>query len=318
MRSASALLAFAACVTVAGCRQDMHNQPKFIPYRSSSFFENGSSARLPVEGTVARGHLNADVYFYTGKMNGQDGNVMPFPIDKVVLERGQERFNIYCTPCHSRIGDGNGMIVQRGYRRAASFHDPRLVASPVGHFFDVITNGWGAMPDYAAQIEPQDRWAIAAYIRALQLSQNATMNDVPADQRNNVKTRAEIEQAYAGGEPGQRELNRATGEGATGPREGAINNGEMSPTKGGTTSNDINRDVNEQSGGQDIQSARPNPQGQAGHPQGGDYPTNTAPRGSKNGEPEQHALPQGQQQSGSNRTPQTGQAKPQGEKQGPQ
>ncbi|GAC1645010.1 MAG: hypothetical protein NVS9B15_02440 [Acidobacteriaceae bacterium] len=295
----------------------MHNQPKYIPMRSSAFFPDGSSARQPVLGTVARGHLNADTYFYTGKINGQDGTMLPFTVNKIVLERGQERFNIYCTPCHSRVGDGNGMIVQRGYRRAASFHDPRLLASPVGHFFDVITNGWGAMPDYAAQIEPQDRWAIAAYIRALQLSQNATIDDVPPDQRANVKTRSQIEQELAGGEAGMRERNLGTGEGATAARQGSSNVGPASQTKGGTSSNDINRDVNEQSGGQDIHSAQRDPQGQSGHPQGGDYPSNVSPRGSKGGEPEQHSLPQGVPQSGSTQTPQEGQAKPQGESQGP-
>ncbi len=190
---------------LGGCRQDMHNQPKYIPYRPSEFFADGSSARVPVTGTVARGHLNADTYLYTGKINGQDGTLLPFPATKVVLERGEERFNIYCTPCHSRVGDGNGMIVQRGYRRAASLHDSRLVGAPIGHFFDVMTNGWGAMPDYAAQIDTRDRWAIAAYIRALQLSQNATMNDVPADERSNVKTRQELEAEFAGGELGIRE-----------------------------------------------------------------------------------------------------------------
>jgi len=316
-KGSGAALVVTALLCVSGCRQDMHNQPKYIPYRSTDFFPDGSSARQPVLGTVARGHLDADEYFYTGKVNGQDGTELPFPVNKTVLERGQERYNIYCTPCHSRIGDGNGMIVQRGYRRAASFHDPRLVASPVGHFFDVMTNGWGAMPDYSAQIEPQDRWAIAAYIRVLQLSQNATLQDVPADLQAKLKTREEVEQELAGGEAGQRERNVGTGEGATGAREGSASVGPMEPAKGNIGSNDVNRNVNEQSGGQDIHSAQREPQGQSGHPQGGDQ-RNVAPRGSKNGEPEQHTLPQGLEQSGPDLpTPQNGQAQPQGAPQSP-
>jgi hypothetical protein len=129
-----------------------------------------------IEGTVARGQLHEDTYFYTGMMGKEQGNVMPFPVTREVLQRGQERFNIYCAPCHSELGDGNGMIVQRGYRRPPSYHIERLRTAPLGHFFDVITNGFGAMPDYAMQIQPGDRWAIIAYIRALQLSQNAPAN----------------------------------------------------------------------------------------------------------------------------------------------
>jgi mono/diheme cytochrome c family protein len=149
----------------------------------SDFFEDGRSSRPPVPGTVARGQLRADTYFYTGMMGAQAGDQMPFPITEQVLQRGRERFNIYCTPCHSRTGDGNGMIVQRGYRRPPSFHIDRLRKAPLGHFFDVMTNGFGAMPDYAAQIAPQDRWAIIAYIRALQLSQSAPRNLIPAGQQ---------------------------------------------------------------------------------------------------------------------------------------
>jgi mono/diheme cytochrome c family protein len=258
----------------------MHNQPKFIPMRSSEFFADGSSARLPVPGTVARGHLDADTYFYTGKINGVDGTLLPFTATKAVLERGEERYNIYCTPCHSRVGEGNGMIVQRGYRRAASLHDARLREAPIGHFYDVMTNGWGAMPDYASQIEPQDRWAIAAYIRALQLSQNATLNDVPAEQRASLKTRQQLEAEFAGGALG---------------------------------TNRVSRDVNEQSGGQEIQSARPAVAGQTGHAQGGDSAGTVEPRGRKGEDRGQSSLPQGAWQSGpTQRVPQEGQAKPQG------
>lgn len=197
----------------------MHNQPKFIPLRSSEFFPDGRSARYPVTGTIAQlcphfapvdsaakgknpalctddafdsEQLDPNSYFLTGRHdNGPLGNDLPAdvspsasdPEDRqkniyALLKRGQERYNIYCTPCHSLIGDGNGMVVQRGYKRPPSFHQDRLRNAPLGHFFDVISNGFGAMPDYAAQIHPQDRWAIAAYIRALQLSQNALQNDV--------------------------------------------------------------------------------------------------------------------------------------------
>jgi len=165
---------------LAGCRLDMHDQPKFKPLRQSTFYADKRSSRPIIEGTVARGQLKEDTYFYTGKAGNNPGDVFPFPVTRDVVERGQQRFNIFCTPCHSQLGDGNGMIVQRGLKRPPSFHDPRLVKAPVGHFFDVMTNGFGAMPDYSAAIPVRDRWAIIAYIRALQLSQNATPGDVPA------------------------------------------------------------------------------------------------------------------------------------------
>ena len=175
-----AAAALAGCAVLAGCRQDMHNQPKFIPQRGTDFYADGRSARPQVENTVARGQRREDAYFYTGMQDGKEGNVMPFPVTMQVLERGQERYNIYCTPCHSRVGNGEGMIVQRGYRPAGNYHTPRLMAAPLGHFFFVVTNGFGAMPDYAAQLSPQDRWAVVAYIKALQLSQEATPADAPA------------------------------------------------------------------------------------------------------------------------------------------
>ncbi len=182
-RGVVALCAMAATLTVTGCRQDMQDQPKFIPQRGSDFYPDGRSVRPQVEDTVARGQLHQDAYYYTGLIDGKEGDAMPFPVTMTVLERGQERYNIYCTPCHSRVGNGEGMIVERGYRPAGNFHTPRLMAAPLGHFFNVMTHGYGAMPEYAAQIAPQDRWAIAAYIRALQLSQNATPADAPADAR---------------------------------------------------------------------------------------------------------------------------------------
>ncbi len=172
-----------AVVLLAGCRQDMHNQPKYKPFAPTDFFGDGRSARPKVEDTVARGHLRLDPILYTGKMGDQDSDVFPFPITKDDLVRGQQRFDIYCSPCHSRIGDGNGMVVRRGYRQAANYHSEKLLKAPAGHFFDVMTNGLGAMPSYASRVEPEDRWRIIAYIRALQFSENATLDDVPPDGR---------------------------------------------------------------------------------------------------------------------------------------
>ena len=167
-------------LALGGCREDMQDQPRLKPLARSDFYADGRSERPLVANTIARGQLRADKYFYSGMINGQPGNVMPFPVTAEVLSRGQERFNIYCSPCHSKLGDGNGMIVQRGYRRPPSFHIDRLRQAPLGHFYDVMTNGFGAMPSYAPQIPPRDRWAIISYIRALQLSQNATMGEVPS------------------------------------------------------------------------------------------------------------------------------------------
>jgi mono/diheme cytochrome c family protein len=158
----------------------MQNQPKFVPQRSTTFFADGRSVRPQVEHTVARGQLDEDSFFYTGLINGKEIDALPFPVTMPVLARGQERFNIYCTPCHSRVGNGAGMIVQRGYKPAGNFHSGRILAEPLGHYFYVMTNGYGAMPDYSAQLPPADRWAVAAYIRALQYSQNATQSMVPA------------------------------------------------------------------------------------------------------------------------------------------
>ena len=176
-------------LVLGGCRQDMHDQPKYIPYRESAFFSDAQSARPLVAGTVARGHLNDDPLLYTGKRGGADADVFPFAITDRLMRRGQERFNIYCSPCHGRTGDGNGMVVQRGYRHPPTYHQDRLRTAPVGHFFDVITNGFVAMPDYAAQIRAEDRWAIAAYIRALQLSQHAAVADVAAADRGQLDAR---------------------------------------------------------------------------------------------------------------------------------
>ena len=176
-------LGLLATLALAGCRQDMHDQPRFKPLARSDFYADMRSARPPVEGTVARGEWHEDSYFYSGKVGNQPGDAIPFPVSEEVLARGQERFNIYCSPCHSRLGDGNGMIVQRGFRPPPSFHTDRLRKAPLGYFYGVITNGFGAMPEYASQILPRDRWDIVAYIRALQLSQNATAADLPEGQK---------------------------------------------------------------------------------------------------------------------------------------
>jgi mono/diheme cytochrome c family protein len=157
----------------------MHNQPKYKPLRPSTFFRDGSSARPLVEGTIARGALQEDQAFFTGRIGPILLRELPFPADRQVLDRGQDRYNIFCTPCHDATGSGRGMVVQRGYRQPPSFHDERLRKAEEGHFFDVMTNGLGAMPDYRAQIPPRDRWAIAAYIRALQLSQRAPAAQIP-------------------------------------------------------------------------------------------------------------------------------------------
>jgi mono/diheme cytochrome c family protein len=176
-------LALAALALLSGCRIDMHMQPKENPLSRNDFYADQRSERPPVEGTVARGELREDTYFYTGKAGNAPSDYMPFPVTKEVLERGRERYNIYCAPCHSRVGDGNGFIPSRGFaRQPPSYHIPRLQKAPLGYFYDVITNGFGIMPDYASQIPPRDRWSIVAYVRALQLSQNATQADVPSGQ----------------------------------------------------------------------------------------------------------------------------------------
>jgi len=194
----SGLLLLTCLFGVSACRRDMQDQPKMKAYRGSTFFGDGLSARHPVEGTIPRGYLRTDTALFTGKKNKavtgsaatptpstteqnaqaganaypDDVETFPFPITEDTVKRGQQRYDIFCSVCHGKTGFGDGMIVRRGYRRAASFHDDRLRAAPVGHFFDAITNGWGAMPSYASQIPVQDRWAIISYIRALQASQN--------------------------------------------------------------------------------------------------------------------------------------------------
>ena len=196
-----AFLLFAVILATA-CRRDMQDQPKMKPFRGTTFFADGLSSRQPIQGTIPRGFLRSDTAFYTGKKTltpgaapaatpttstgtqpiagtqpntyADDVDTFPFPVTKEIVLRGRERYDIFCSVCHGLTGNGDGMVVRRGFRRAASFNDDRLRQAPVGHFFDAITNGWGAMPSYSAQIPVQDRWAIIAYIRALQLSQQNT------------------------------------------------------------------------------------------------------------------------------------------------
>lgn len=196
-RFGATALVVAALMASTACRRDMQDQPKVKPLRASTFFADRSSARPLAEDTVARGQLRADAHLYTGKVNDQPVDTFPFPVTREVLDRGQERFAIFCAPCHGATGDGDGMVVRRGYRRPPTWHSDRLRGMPVGYFFDVITNGFGAMPDYRAQIPVPDRWAIVAYIRALQLAQHATLADVPPSERE------ALERSGPAGAPGQ-------------------------------------------------------------------------------------------------------------------
>jgi mono/diheme cytochrome c family protein len=177
----------AVALAIVGCRLDMHVQPKYLPYEPTTFFSDGRSERQPVQGTIARGHLRLDELFYTGKENGVEADEFPFPIKRADLERGQERYNIYCSPCHDYLGNSYGFIVRRGFPLPASYHIQRLREAPAGHFFGVITNGMGAMYSYADRIEPADRWRIVAYIRVLQASRNAHLSDVPEADRQKLQ-----------------------------------------------------------------------------------------------------------------------------------
>jgi mono/diheme cytochrome c family protein len=169
---------------LGGCWQDMADQPRYEPLAASDFFADGRAARDPPVGTVARGQLRLDEHLCFGKVNGKLVETFPLPVTQEQLDRGQQRFDIYCAACHDRVGNGRGMVVQRGFPPPPSYHIDRLRAAPVGHFFDVITNGFGRMPDYGDQIPPSDRWAIIAHIRALQLSQHAERDKlVPTDLR---------------------------------------------------------------------------------------------------------------------------------------
>lgn len=190
--SRSWLIGLAAlALAFAGCRSGMYDQPRYEPLEPSSFFEDGLSARPVITGTVARGQLHEDEPFYTGMLDGQPIEQIPLEVDEALLTRGQERFNIYCAPCHSQTGDGDGMIVRRGMPRPPSYHSKALREAAAGHFFDVITNGHGVMYSYASRVKPRDRWAIVAYIRALQLSEASRLEDVPATERERLENTPE-------------------------------------------------------------------------------------------------------------------------------
>ena len=164
----------------------MHDQPSFTAMEASSFFPDNTASRPPVAGTVARGHLREDELLYRGTVDGGPAEVFPFPIDEAVMARGQDAFNAFCSPCHGRTGRGDGIIVQRGFTRPPDLTDEAARTAPVGHIFNVITNGFGAMPDHAAQVQVSDRWAIAAYLRALQ-NTTAAIGDIPAAERTRLE-----------------------------------------------------------------------------------------------------------------------------------
>lgn len=192
------ILLLTTCLSlVAGCRQDMQNQPRFKPLRPNPMFDDGGSARTLVEGTVPRASARDESFRPSWIVTSKQAVILetndvskvsqfPIPVTSQLLDRGQDRFNIYCAVCHGRVGDGKGMVVQRGFRQPPSYHIDRLRAAPIGHFYDVVTNGFGAMPSYGEQVTPQDRWAIIAYIRALQLSQHAPVSDVPLEKRDKL------------------------------------------------------------------------------------------------------------------------------------
>lgn len=221
-RFALGLLLAAICLLAVGCRYDMQDQPRYKTYKESDFFSDKRASRDLPTGTVARGQLHSDKAFYTGKIDNPNlnapvqtttdasGNTLvasfpndidefPIPVTKELIDRGQDRFNIYCIVCHGPTGNGDGMIVRRGFPKPPTYHDDRLRNAPVGHFFDVMTNGWGKMNSYAAQVAPADRWAIVAYIRALQVAQNPEMNLKMSGQSNTAAPAASPSSAHNGG-----------------------------------------------------------------------------------------------------------------------
>lgn len=210
-------LAVVLAASATACRQDMHDAPKLEPLEKSAFFEDGRASRPLVANTIARGKLKEDKLLYTGRDGDAISETFPFPVTEGVVARGRERFNIYCSPCHARTGEGNGMIVQRGYKQPPSFHEERLRVMPAGYYFQVMTNGFATMPSYALQVSPEDRWAIAAYVKALQLSRNVSAADLSADERAKVETgasEAPPAPAHGGGhgEGGHGESHGAHGE----------------------------------------------------------------------------------------------------------
>ncbi|MBT6902685.1 MAG: cytochrome c [Gemmatimonadetes bacterium] len=190
IRQASILIAGLALIFITGCelRQAMYNQEKYEPLESSVFFNDGLSSRQPIAGTVARGNLRENTHYYQGKIDGELARELPMELTPQFLTRGQERFDIFCSPCHDRTGSGNGMIVKRGLKQPPSFHIDRLRQIEVGYFYDVMTNGFGAMYSYASRIPVEDRWAIAAYVRALQHSQSIEVSQLPAQDQQQLQS----------------------------------------------------------------------------------------------------------------------------------
>lgn len=185
-------LALVVALSASACRQDMHDAPKLEPLEHSDFFKDGRASRQLMPGTIARGGLKEDTLLHTGKDGDALSETFPFPVTEGVLARGEERFNIYCTPCHARTGDGNGIVAQRGFKHPPTFHDDRMRAMPAGYYVMVMTNGFATMPSYSLQVKPDDRWAIAAYIKALQLSRHANVADLSAEEKAKVE-RGEVE-----------------------------------------------------------------------------------------------------------------------------
>ena len=175
-------------VVMNGCHLDMYDQPKFKPLSANRFFADSMASRPLVDGTVARGDAERDELLYTGRINGKVADVFPFPITRDVLTRGQDRYNVFCSPCHSKLGDGRGMIVQRGFPAPVSYHADSIRSKPVGFYFDVITNGYGKMFNYASSVSVRDRWAIIAYIRALQESRRVRISELPPDERERLES----------------------------------------------------------------------------------------------------------------------------------
>ena len=224
IRAAMTALALAAgLLATSGCRQNMHNQHKIEPYETSDFFADGQASRQLPDGVVPLGTYGEEVAPYTGLVVAQNATFDgPPPVTPELLQRGQQRFNIYCSPCHGRMGDGRGMIVRRGYKQPTSFHDPRLRGAQVDYFFTVMTEGFGVMPSYKEEVAVPDRWAIAAYIRALQYSQNARLADLPADQRQALET--ELAQPQLGAPGSSADRHSAAGGSATHPDPSEVSN----------------------------------------------------------------------------------------------
>jgi mono/diheme cytochrome c family protein len=181
------LLSLTAFLLLTGCGNDMTDQPRHEPFEGSTFFDDGMSARPLVPGTVARGQARLDSHLYTGKREGKFAATFPVPVTRETLGRGKELFTVYCSVCHDRVGNGRGMVVQRGFPAPHSFHEPHMLGGPAGYYFDVITNGKDPMPSYASRIRPRDRWAVVAYIRALQFSQRAVLKDLPPEDRSRLE-----------------------------------------------------------------------------------------------------------------------------------